>query len=215
MAEDIKVSAESRKERGTAPARRLRAKGLLPAILYGAGNPTALPIVLKEHEFDQLLKHHTSEHLIMDLEVDGVPKKVLLKDVQHHPVSGGILHADFLEVSMTERLRVTIPVELIGDPEGVVKQGGIVEHLIREIEVECLPADVVELVNVDISHLKIGEGVFVSDIPLDKEKYEILTAADIAVASVAAPRVQEEEAGVESAESAVAEPVMIKEKKEE
>jgi len=221
MADEIKVIAQSRKEKGSSAARRLRAKGLLPGILYSAGKANASSIELKEHEFTQLLRHHTSEHLIMNLEVDGVDKTVLLQEVQHHTMSNRLLHVDFMEVSMTERLRVTIPIALIGEPIGVSLQGGVIDHPIREVEVECLPTDISEEIEINISGLHIGESLLVSDLPLDPEKYSIITASDIAVAAVAAPRVQEEE--TEEGEDADAilgtgeatEPEMIKEKKEE
>jgi large subunit ribosomal protein L25 len=221
MSDAIKIEAKTRKEEGSSAARRLRRNGVLPAIVYGAGNDPGM-IALNEHDFEQLLRHHASENLVIDLAVDGDKvKKVLLKDVQHHPVSGQVLHADFQEISMTEMLRVNIALELTGTPSGVSQQGGVLEHLLREVEVECLPADIVEEIEVDVSALNIGDSLAVEDLPIDTSKYTVLTAADIAVAAVAAPRVsaaeEEEEAEGEAAEEGVgpAEPEVIKEKKEE
>jgi large subunit ribosomal protein L25 len=100
-------------------------------------------------------------------QVQGETKKVLLQEVQHHPVTGRILHADFQEISMTEKLRVEIPVRLSGEPAGVTQQGGVLEHILRAIEVECLPGDIVEQFDVDVSALQIGDRLSVSDIKVD------------------------------------------------
>jgi large subunit ribosomal protein L25 len=119
---------------------------------------------------------------------------------------------------MTEKLRVDIPVELVGEPEGVTQQGGVLEHLIREIEVESLPADILEVIEVDVSKLMIGDTITVRDIGLDTEKYTIITAPDVAVTAVAAPRVVEEEVPAEEELAEVeegAEPEVIGEKERE
>lgn len=173
---------------------------------------------MNEHDFKMALKGHASEHLIMDLDVEGEQgHKVLLKDVQHHPVSGRVLHADFHEVSMTKKLRVEIPITLVGDPVGVTQMGGILEHILRSVEVECLPADILEHVDIDVGNLSIGDSVTVGDIKLDMAKYTIISDESLAVATVAAPRAEEE---VKPAEEAVAGaeaagPEVITEKKPE
>jgi len=223
MADQILVQAKPRDKKGSGGARSLRRDGALPAVVYGDGKD-GKALELNEHDFEQILRHHASEHLVMDLQVGkDKPKKVLLKEVQHHPVTGRILHADFHEISMTKKLRVAVPVELLGEPEGVSQQGGVLEHLIREIEIECLPADIPEQVQVDVAGLHIGENVTVESIVLPQDKYLILTAPDVAVAAVAAPRVVEEPVAEEEAEEAeaaeagegAAEPEVIGEKKED
>lgn len=217
--EAIVVRARPRAERGKGGARRLRREGRIPAVVYGQGQPPQ-NIEINEHDFVQLLRHHVSEHMILDLELESGPaRKVLLKDIQHHPVTGRILHVDFHEISMTKKLRVSLPIHLVGEPEGVVHQGGVLEHLLREVEVECLPTDLMERVEVDVTRLRIGDTLTVADIPLDPARYVVLTPRDVAIAAVAAPRVEEEVAApvaeAAAAEAAPAEPEVIGEKERE
>lgn len=188
----------------------------MPAVVYGSGRP-ARTLQLNLHDFEQVLRGHAGEHLLMDLEIPGeATLKVLLKEVQHHPVSGRMIHADFHEVSMTDKLRVELPLRLVGEPVGVSQQGGILEHLIRQVAVECLPTDIVERVDLDVSGLSIGDSLTVADVKLDPARYTILTSKDVAVATVAAPRIEEEPVAAEAVvgEAAEGEPEVITEKKE-
>jgi len=177
-------------------------------------------IKLNEHEFGQMLKHHTSEHLMVSVEIDGKKgKTVLLKDVQHHAVFGHPIHVDFHAVSLTKKLSVEVEIELVGEPKGVTQQGGVLEHLSRHIQVECLPSDIVEKFELDVSELMLGESLSVGDIKLDPAKYTVLTTTDIAIAAVATPRVEEEpveeeEVVVEEGETS-AEPEVITAKPDE
>lgn len=224
MEKAIKVVAQPRKEQGSSPSRRLRKRGLLPGVVYGSGKKAQL-VELNAHDFERILAHHTSESLMMDLQVgDDTPKKVLLKEVQHHPVTGAVIHADFHEIAMDRKLRVMIPVELSGEPIGVSQQGGVLEQLIRAVEVECLPADILERIEMDVTPLEVGHRLAVGDIKLDAQKYTIVTPANEALASVAIPRAVEEEVPAEEAaapEAAVAaaegeaEPEVIGEKERE
>lgn len=212
MAQAMKVVAESRDKKGTSNVRRIRRSGGLPGIVYGEGGVSM--IQLNEHEFNKALRSHASEHLIMDLEIAGQgTKKVLLQEVQHHALTGKIVHVDFHEISMTKKLRVEIPLRLVGEPHGVTQQGGVLEYLVRSIEIECLPGDILEHVDVDVSALQIGHGLSVGDIKLDAAKYTIITGKEIAIAAVSAPR--EEEAAATPAEGAAAEPEVLREKKVE
>jgi large subunit ribosomal protein L25 len=209
----VKVVAQPREVKG-AGARRLRRSGVVPAVVYGAGKEARM-IQLNAHDFDQALKGHSSEHMLMDLEVAGdQPLKVLLKEIQHHPVSHKIIHADFNEISMTKKLRIETPIKLVGEPVGVTLQGGVMESIMRSIEVECLPTDIVESFALDVSGLHIGESLLVANIQLDKSKYTILNSPDQAVVKVAAPKAEEEVAPV-AAEVGVGEPEVITEKKVE
>jgi large subunit ribosomal protein L25 len=214
MKEQVVVKAEPRAAKGTGPAGRLRRQGWLPGVVYSEGKP-AQTIQINEHDFSRMLHHHRSEHMIMDLVVSGAPaRKVLLKEIQHHPVDGHPLHADFYEVSMTRKVRVEIPIVLRGDPAGV-QQGGILDHLLRAVEVECLPADLIEQIEVDVSGLAIGKHLTVADIKLDPARFTIQTGAGIAIAAVSLPRAEEEEAPAEAAAEGAAEPEVITAKKEE
>jgi large subunit ribosomal protein L25 len=209
----VKIVAQPREVTG-AGARRLRHSGVIPAVVYGAGKETR-NIQLSAHDFDQALKGHMGEHMLMDLEIGGdKPLKVLLKETQHHPVSHKIIHADFNEISMTKKLRVETPIKLVGEPVGVTQQGGILEPITRSIEVECLPADIVESFTLDVSALNIGESLLAAAIQLDKTKYTILTSPDQAIVKISAPKAEEEVAPV-AAEAGVGEPEVITEKKVE
>ncbi len=213
MAKSIKVVAETRALVGKGPAGRLRSTGKFPGIVYGISK-TPLMVQVDAKAFQTALGSHAGENTILDLEVAGSePRKVLLQEVQHHPLSRQILHADFHEISMTDKLRVEIPVELAGEPIGVSQDGGTLEHLLRAIEVECLPSDIVESFSVDVTAMKIGESLMAGAIPLDTARYTLITPADIALASVAAPREEAEVAP--AAVAGAAEPEVLKEKKEE
>lgn len=210
----LKLEAQPRAETGTGAAGRLRRQGIVPAVIYGHGESN-VNVQLNEHDFLQVLRGHASEQLIMDVDVAGErAHKVLLKEVQHHPVSGKIVHADFHEISMTERLTVEISVKLIGEPVGVSQQGGLLEHIGRTIEVDCLPDDIVEHFEADVSSLRIGDTLTAGELGLDPAKYELITDPEQPVATVAAPRVEEAETTAVESEAA-AQPEVIKEKKKE
>ena len=205
MSEKITFAAEPRAVQGSSASRRLRREGIVPAVIYADGKK-ARQIQLPAHEFEMLLRHHTGESLLLDLHVKGAkPCMALLRDVQHHPVNGQVMHVDMQEVSAKKKLRVPISLELVGEPAGVAHEGGVLEHLLHSIEVECLPADLVEKVELDVSALKIGDSLSVSDIDLDTSRYSLLTAGDIAVAIVAAPRVADEDVAEEEGEEVAAE----------
>ncbi len=213
MKEEIKLAAQVRTETGTKAVNRLRRAGAVPGVIYGTSDPKN--VQFSAATFAALQRHHTSENVMLSLEIEGDrAHKVLVRDVQHHPLTGAPLHVDFYELSMTKRVAVSIPLELTGDPIGVTRDGGVLEHILREIEVECLPDDIVEELPLDVSALEIGDRLTVADIPLDPEKYDLITSPEIAVAAVAAPRVEEEEEAEEEAAEG-AEPEVIGEKKDE
>ena len=212
MSKALKVTADPRTVTGSAAARRLRREGLFPGVVYGSGQ--VQNVQLNEHDFTRRLGHHAGEHLIVDLDINGVGmKKVLLQEVQHNAITGHIEHADFLEVSMTKKLRLEIPLNLIGEPVGVSQQGGVLQHLLRSIEVECLPGDIVDHFELDVANLAIAHTLWVKDIKIDAAKYTLLTNGDVAAAAVTAPR--EEEVEATPAAEAAAEPEVLREKKVE
>lgn len=212
MAKAIKVVAEERAGAGSSVSRQLRRGGVFPGVVYGVGK-TPCKVQVNQKAFLSAVGGHVNEHVILDLEIKGQDvRKVLLQDVQHHPITDQVLHVDFHEISMTEKLRIEIPVHLVGDPVGVIQNGGVLEHLVREITVACLPTDIVEAFHVDVTGLKIGDKLTAGDIALDAAKYTLITSKDLAIASVSAPREEEVKA---EATAAAAEPEVIKEKKEE
>lgn len=216
MAEEAKLEVTTRSVAGSADARRLRRDGVLPGVVSRDGE--SQPVQLERHGFELMLRRHASENLILDLSVDGgETTKVLLKEVQHDPLTDEILHVDFVAISMTEKMRARIPVSLVGEPVGVTQEGGILDFLLRDIEVECLPGDLVEQIEVDVSELTIGDSIQVAQVTVPASMV-FVTAGDVAVASVSAPRVEEEPTAEEEAEAAAAEgaePEVIGEKKEE
>lgn len=209
------IVAMKRETTGSAEARRLRKVGQLPAVIYNnKGESRKIQLVM--HDFARMLHHHTSENLIVDVNLDGQPLgKALLKEVQHDPVSGALVHVDLVEISMTQKLRVNIALTPVGQCVGV-EAGGIMEQVLRTIEVECLPGDLVEDFKVDVAQLKIGDSLLVRDLQLG-DKYSVLTSGALAVIAVSEPK-EEEAATPEAAAAAAgaAEPeVIAKGKKEE
>src|SRR5207245_3978886 len=199
-------------------AKRLRASGRIPAVIYGRQiQPQKLEVNAKEME--TLIHHSVSENLLVDLEVkdDARPKRLaLVKEIQHHALSGQVLHVDFHEVGENEKVTVMVEVETVGEAEGVKTAGGVLEHVLFKIRVRGLPKDLPEVISVDVSHLNIGQAIHLGEIKAP-EGIEIIGDKHIPVIQVAARRTEEEEAA-EAAEAAAAtagEVEMIKEKKEE
>jgi len=199
-----------------AGSKKLRSEGRIPATIYGRqAKPQNLEVDAKE--MGNLIHHSVSENLLVDLSVkdDSRAKRLaLVQEVQHHPLSGKILHVDFHEVAENEKVTIKVPVETTGEAVGVKTGGGTLEHVLFKVTVRALPKDLPESITVDVSHLNIGEAVHIGEIPVPAG-VEILGDKNIPVISVAAPRTEEEEAA-EAAEAAAApgEVEMIKEKKE-
>ena len=166
-----------------------------------------------------MLRTHRSENMIVDLAVEGndKPFKVMLKAMQHHPLTGRVIHVDFYEISMTRKIEIDVPVKLTGIPTGVANEGGILEHVLRTLTVQCLPGDLIEEFALDVTDLHIGKTLRVRDVPVDAAKYKVLSDPDQVVAAVAAPRTEEEEKAEAEAEAGVAAagPEVLTEKKEE
>lgn len=224
MTKETVLIAETRKESGSLGARRLRRGGWLPGVVNNDKGKSHM-IRMSKHDFEMFLHAHEGEQLMVDVAIDGTKsQKMLLKEVQHHPVTGAPIHAEFMEVSMTKKMRVKVPLILRGDPEGVTKEGGILEQLIREIEIECLPADIVESIEVDVSHLTLGKSLHAGELKVNS-KIAIVTEKSIAIAAVVAlkeealPTAEDAAAvavaGTDAAAGVVAEPEVIGEKERE
>ena len=215
---ETKLTAQTRAGKGSSAAGRLRRTGFFPAVVYGEGRP-GLDIQLNEHDFVMMLRSHRSENMIVNLAVEGAekPYKVMLKAIQHHPITGRVIHVDFYEISMTRKIEIEVPIKLTGIPTGVANEGGILEHVLRALTVQCLPGDLVEEVALDVSGLSIGKTLRVRDVQIDAAKYKVKDDPDQVVAAVAAPRTEEEEKAEAEAEAATAAagPEVLTEKKEE
>jgi large subunit ribosomal protein L25 len=209
---DIVVNAKNRTETGKNTNRRLRVQGLIPGVLYGSAKKP-VPVSVSPKEIGSILRSKTGENTLFDLDLDGSRRKVILKEFQVEPIKGALLHADFYEVALDKVLQVSVHVELVGTPVGVKVQGGIVDWVTRELEVECLPADIPEKISVDISGLEIGKHVRVADVAIP-DKVQILTEGDVVIAHVVAPRAEEVAAAATeaapTAEGGAAEPEVIK-----
>src|SRR6266850_352805 len=188
-----------------AGAKKLRTSGRIPATIYGRqAKPQNLEVISKEME--NLIHHAVSENLLVDLAVkeDSRPKRLaLVQEVQHHPLSGHILHVDFHEVAENEKVTVMVPVETTGEAVGVKTSGGVLEHVLFKIKARALPKDLPEFITVDVSHLNIGQAVHLGEIAAPPG-VEILGDKQIPVIAVAAPRTEEEEAAEAAAEGAAA-----------
>ena len=209
---EIVVTAQNRQETGKNVNRRLRVKGLIPGVLYGS-KKKPVPVSVSPKDIGSILRSKTGENTLFDLDLDGSRRTVILKEFQLEPIKGALLHADFYEVALDKLLQVNVHVELVGTPVGVKVQGGIVDWVTRELEIESLPRDIPEKITVDISNLEIGKHVRVADIQVP-DKVKVLTEPDIVIAHVVAPRAEEEVAPAAEAapavEGAVAEPEVIK-----
>lgn len=214
----VKLTATPRVTSGKGGARKVRAAGNIPAVLYGPGEePRSLEIAYAD--FMKTYHGGHGENVLVDLEYgEGETSKVLFREVQRDPVSERVLHVDMYHVSLTKPIRVHVPVQLKGVPTGVKNSGGVLQHVMREVEVECLPMDIPERISVDVSELEIHDAVHVSD--LTGEKYTLTDEPGRTVASVIPPVVSKEPTAAEAAEAAEgeeegAEPERIGEKDEE
>jgi large subunit ribosomal protein L25 len=214
---EIVVAAHERSETGKNVNRRLRAQGLIPGVLYGASK-APVPVSVSPKEIGTILRSSSGENTLFDLDLAGTRRKVILKEFQVEPLKGRLLHADFFEVALDRTLEVSVPVELQGVPVGVKVQGGIVDFVTRELDVECLPTDIPEKITVDVSGLELGKHLRVSDLQFPS-KVTVLTDSDVVIVHVVAPRAEEAapaaaaEAPAEAA--GVAEPEVIKKGKAE
>jgi large subunit ribosomal protein L25 len=212
---DAKIIVKSRDENGSANARRLRRDGRVPGVIYSDGG-AARSVSLPKHEFEQMLRHHASEHVMVKIQIDGgAEESVLLKEIQHNAINGSVVHVDMQKVDMNKKLRLEVPVELVGEAEGVRNQGGVLDHLLHHVQIECFPADIPEEISVDVTELKLGETLTIKDIQNAGAKYTILMDADLGVASVSLPKVVEEEPVAGDATATPATPEVIREKKPE
>ena len=210
---DIVVAAENRTETGKNVNRRLRTRGLIPGVLYGAKRE-AVPLAVSPKEITSILRSKTGENTLFDLEIGGHRRRVILKEFQVEPVKGHLLHADFYEVALDKPIEVMVHIEVTGTPVGVKTQGGLLDHVTREVEVSCLPADIPEKLTIDVSELEMGKAVRVGDLKVP-DKVKMLSDADLVIAHVVAPRAEEEVAAavaapVEGEVVAGAEPEVIK-----
>jgi len=211
----IIVQGAPRTQRGKNEARRLRVTGNVPATLYG-GKGEALSLAVNTKQVTAILKSETGHNTLFQVEFAGKQEPAIVKDWQVDPVSGRLLHVDLLRVAMDVRMKVKVPVHTFGDPSGVKVQGGVFEVVAREVEVECLPADIPTEFKVDVSGLALNQSLRAGELPMDKAKIKLITDANAVLAHVVALRVEEEKPVEAAVPGAVpAEPEVIKKGKKE
>src|SRR5215475_14309562 len=215
MAEKIVVEAASRDSRGKNEARRLRTSGKVPGVLYG-GKSGAVTVTVNAKQVTAILRSETGHNTLFQVDLGGKQEPAIVKDWQVDPVTGRLIHVDLLRIAMDVRMKVKVPVHTFGDPAGVKVQGGVYEVVAREVEVECLPADIPTEFKVDVTGLMLNQSLRAADLPIDKAKIKLITDGQAVLAHVVALRVEEEkpvEAAVPGA--APAEPEVIKKGKKE
>ena len=183
MAADATLSAQTRSEFGKGAARRLRRAGIVPAVLTTLGGESTL-LQLNAHDFERTVSQHVSTQLLVTLDVDGKSCMALLREIQRDGITGRITHADFSQIDTTRKMRVQIQLVLVGEPEGVRTQNGVLQQHLRHIDVACLPADIVESFTVDVSALKVGDDITVAALQLG-EKFAIHARPESVIATVA------------------------------
>jgi large subunit ribosomal protein L25 len=211
----IIVQGAPRTTRGKNEARRLRVSGNVPATLYG-GKGEALSLAVNTKQVTAILRSETGHNTLFQVDFGGKQEPAIVKDWQVDPVSGNLLHVDLLRVAMDVRMKVKVPVHTFGEPAGVKVQGGVFEIVTREVEVECLPADIPTEFRVDVSGLMLNQSSRASDLAFDKTKIRLLTDANAVLAHVVTLRVEEEKPVEAAVTGAVpAEPEVIKKGKKE
>jgi large subunit ribosomal protein L25 len=213
--QDITLCSFLREKVGKNTNKKLRRQGLVPSILYGR-DIESIPIKIKEKEFKQIIEK-SGQNVIINLEVIKNETKdtftVMIKEVQIHPLTSKFLHIDFQKISLEEKMVVTVPVHLIGESKGV-KEGGILDQIIRDIEVKCLPTKIPQNIEIDVSELNIGDVIYVKDIK-PPEDVEIVTEKEEVIVTVLAPAVVEVAEEVKPEEEKVPEVVEKEKEKEE
>jgi large subunit ribosomal protein L25 len=214
---DATLQAEKREGRGKNEARRLRASGRIPAVVYGAVKGKAVEIAVDPKVLLRILHSESGVNTLIGLQLDGGDSRVLVKEYQLDPIAHRLLHVDFYQVAMDKMLTVTVPVVLKGEARGVKQQGGVVDFVHREIEIEVLPGDIPENIIVDITELMLNQGVRVRDImgsdaAGNAVKWKATSESDMMLVHVVAPRAEEAPAVADAAAvpSATSEPEVIK-----
>jgi large subunit ribosomal protein L25 len=205
----VSLNVQDRTERGKNAARRLRASGLVPVTVYGGGNE-AISGTINRREFAALMRAH-GRNKIFNLNVGGAASSVKIADLQLDPIKGTLIHVDLMRISLTEKSDFEVTIKIVGEPEGVRTGGGLLDIPTHSLKVRCLPTDLPDVIEVDVTKLNLGGHIEVKDLQLG-DKIEIRTSGDVTIATVVAPKVEEEAA---PAEEAPAEPEVIKKGKAE
>jgi large subunit ribosomal protein L25 len=209
------LEAVKRTDSGKNEARRHRAAGRLPAVVYGPGKdgkaPVGVPVTVDPKGLMRIFHSDAGVNTLITLKLDGVSTQVLVREYQRDPVTNALLHADFYQLAMDKAIVVTVPVLVKGEPKGVKVQGGLLDFVTREIQVECLPANIPEHIDVDVTELELHGSIRLRDIATDP-KWKAVTDGDTMLVHVIMPKAEESAAAAvtEGAAPAAAEPEVVK-----
>jgi large subunit ribosomal protein L25 len=214
---DVTLQAEKRETRGKNEARRLRAAGKIPAVVYGAEKGKAVEIAVDPKILSRLLHSEAGANTLISMQgLDGGESRVLVKEYQLDPITHKMLHADFYQVAMDKTLTLTVPIVLKGEAKGIKIQGGIVDFVTREIEIEVLPGDIPENIEVDVTELMLNQGIRVRDLKTEGAKWTPVSEGDTMIVHVVALKAEEPAPAAEAAVAGTpAEPEVIKKGKTE
>ena len=212
MAQTVSLSATVREETGKGAARQARFQKKVPAVIYGHGRPTQT-LMVDALALEKALTGIEPESTLIELSVDGKTSRTLIREIQRHPLRPDIIHVDFYEIRGGEKITLKVPVHLVGTPDGVRNAGGVLDQVTREVEIEVLPENIPDRVELDVTALKIGDSLHVRDLAIADAV--ILTGADLTIATVVPPRAEEVAAPTPEAAIEVAEPELIRKVRED
>jgi large subunit ribosomal protein L25 len=211
MAQTISLAANPRQATGKGGARQARFRGKVPAVIYGHGRQTQ-SLELEFKALEKALQGIEPASTIIELAVEGKTLKTLIREIQRHPLRPDIIHVDFYEIHASEKVKLKVPVHLVGNPDGVRNAGGVLDQVTREVEIEVLPDNIPDRVELDVTALKIGDSLHVRDLSIPNAK--LLTEAELTIATVVPPRAEEVAAPAAEAAAEVAEPELIRKVRE-
>jgi large subunit ribosomal protein L25 len=213
---DATLEAIKRDGRGKNEARRLRAAGRIPGVVYGArkdgGAPVGVPVAVDPKEVFRILHSDSGANTLISLKLDGSDTRVMVKEYQLDPITHQLLHADFYQLAMDKAITVTVPIVLKGEPRGVKLQGGLLDFVTRDIDVECLPTDIPEHIDVDVTELMLNQSIRLRDVARDP-KWKAVTELDTMIVHVVMPKAEEVAPAADAAAAAApaaAEPEVVK-----
>jgi large subunit ribosomal protein L25 len=212
MAQIVSLSAERREGSGKGPARQSRLQKKVPAVIYGHGRATQ-SLSVDGATLEKALTGIDPESTLIELTVDGKKTRTLIREIQRHPIRPDIIHVDFYEIHADEKVKLKVPVHLVGTPDGVRNAGGVLDQVTREVEIEVLPEHIPDRVELDVTLLIIGQAIHVRDLKIANA--HILTLADLTIATVVPPRAEEVVAPTAEAVAETTEPELIRKVRDE
>lgn len=212
MAQMVSLAATPRDTTGKGAARQARFRKQIPAVIYGHGRATQ-PLLVDGQSLEKALSGVEPASTVIELTVDGKKTRALIREIQRHPVRPDIIHVDFYEIHAHEKVTLRVPVHLVGAPDGVRNAGGVLDQVTRDVEIEVLPEQIPDRVELDVTALKIGDSLHVRDLAIPNAV--ILTGADLTIATVVPPRAEEVAAPTPEVAAEVAEPELIRKPREE